>query len=46
MTNDKTIEQKIIVRDMSDKISNILTLYYYCNNIKTRKFITENVIMY
>lgn len=42
MANDNAVEQKMIVRDMSDKISDILTSYgYKNNNIETRKFITE-----
>ena len=42
MVTGKTIEQKMIVRDMSNKIDDILTSYVYeCNNIETRKFITE-----
>ena len=42
MINDKTIEQKMIIREMSDKISDILKYCYYeNNNIETRKFITE-----
>jgi hypothetical protein len=43
MINDKTVEQKMIVRDMSDKISDdILTSYVFKNNdVETRKFITE-----
>jgi hypothetical protein len=39
---NNNIEQKMIVREMSDKISDILTSYVYeNNNIETRKFITE-----
>ena len=42
MTNDKTIEQKMIIDEMSNKISDILTSYFFRNNnIETRKFITE-----
>lgn len=42
MTNDKTVKQKMIVRDMSNKISDILTSYVYeNNNIETRKNIIE-----
>jgi hypothetical protein len=42
MANDKTIEQKMIIDEMSNKISDILKYYSYeDNNIETRKFITE-----
>jgi hypothetical protein len=42
MTNDKMIEQKMIIDEMSNKISDILKYYSYeDNNIETRKNITE-----
>lgn len=43
MVNDKSIEQKMIIDEMSNKISDILK-YYACyepNNIETRKNIIE-----
>jgi hypothetical protein len=42
MANNKSIEQKMIIDEMSNKISDILKYYSYeDNNIETRKNITE-----
>jgi hypothetical protein len=42
VTCEQYLKQKMIVRDMSNKISDILTSYgYENNNIETRKIITE-----
>lgn len=42
MVNDKSTEQKMIIDEMSNKISDILKYYSYeDNNIETRKIITE-----